>query len=119
MIRYLSKKFIDIGIASDDFTESVLDRESIAPTSFDNLIAIPHSITSQTTKNCGSVIINDESMQWGFFQVNIIILIGVCNDNRMDFKAIYNGILDSINDAQKVNKLIKSTSLDEFIDNLL
>lgn len=86
MISYLCNKFQNEGIADENYKESVLEREKITPTSFDNYIAMPHSMSCSTSKNCGAVIINEKPMKWGYFEVNIIILIGINNKKEANLK---------------------------------
>lgn len=50
MIRYMAEKLVALGIAPEAFTDSVLEREAVTPTSFDNKVAIPHSIVCSTQK---------------------------------------------------------------------
>lgn len=118
MIKYLSKKLINIGYATKDFTDSVLERELATSTGFDNKIAIPHSILSSTTKNCGAIIINEKAMKWGNFNVNIIILIGINHNERKEFKEIYKTLLDFFDQQNNIDKLIHVNSIFEFIDTL-
>lgn len=119
MIKYLSNKMIQKGIAPAEFTNSVLERESATPTSFDNSIAIPHSIAVHTARNCAAVIVNENSMQWGLFSVNIIILIGIGVNQRGDFKTIYSDLLDSFSKPDNINRLIRSKDVNEFIEMLV
>ena len=115
MICYISKKLIDAGIAPAAFTQSVLEREEITSTSFDNRVAIPHSILCSTSRNCAYVIINKTPMKWGYFEVNIIILIGINHNQRRFFKELYSNLLEKLQDITIIQELIKVETYEAFI----
>lgn len=115
MIRYISQKLIDAGIAPASFTQSVLEREEITSTSFDNKVAIPHSILCSTSRNCSYVIVNKTPMKWGYFEVNIIIMIGINHNQRRFFKELYSNLLEKLQDMTIIQELIKVKSYDAFI----
>lgn len=119
MISYLCSKFQNEGIADENYKESVLEREKITPTSFDNYIAMPHSMSCSTSKNCGAVIINEKPMKWGYFEVNIIILIGINNKKRSEFKILYNELLNIFNSLDSLEKLLSVNNAEDFIYELL
>lgn len=119
MISYLCNKFQNEGIADENYKESVLEREKITPTSFDNYIAMPHSMSCSTSKNCGAVIINEKPMKWGYFEVNIIILIGINNKKRSEFKILYNELLNIFNSLDSLERLLSVNNAEDFIYELL
>lgn len=119
MISYLCNKFQNEGIADENYKESVLEREKITPTSFDNYIAMPHSMSCSTSKNCGAVIINEKPMKWGYFEVNIIILIGINNQKRSEFKILYNELLNIFNSLDSLERLLSVNNAEDFINELL
>ena len=84
MIRYMAEKLVALGIAPEAFTDSVLEREAVTPTSLTNKVAILHSIVC-SAKNIGFVIVNEKPLRWGTFDVQIIMMIGVNHQQRMDF----------------------------------
>ena len=119
MISYLCNKFQNEGIADENYKESVLEREKITPTSFDNYIAMPHSISCSTSKNCGAVIINEKPMKWGYFEVNIIILIGINDQKRSEFKTLYKELLNIFNSLDSLERLLSVNNAEDFINELL
>ena len=115
MIHYISEKLIDAGIAPASFTQSVLEREEITSTSFDNRVAIPHSILCSTSRNCAYVIVNTTPMKWGYFEVNIIIMIGINHNQRRFFKELYSNLLEKLQDITIIQELIKVKTYEAFI----
>ena len=68
MIHYISEKLIDAGIAPASFTQSVLEREEITSTSFDNRVAIPHSILCSTSRE--DFLKNFTVIYWKSFRIS-------------------------------------------------
>ncbi len=116
MIQYMSQKIIGMGFAPEEFTASVLEREAVTPTSFDNKVAIPHSIVCSTTKNICFIIINEKPMKWELFDVQLILMIGVNHNQRKDFKYIYSNLLERFEDPNIVKKLVAAHDYHEFIE---
>ena len=114
-MKIVPEKLIDAGIAPASFTQSVLEREEITSTSFDNKVAIPHSILCSTSRNCSYVIVNKTPMKWGYFEVNIIIMIGINHNQRRFFKELYSNLLEKLQDMTIIQELIKVKSYDAFI----
>ena len=119
MISFMSNRLISDSIAAPEFKDAVITREKVTPTSFDNLVAIPHAIDSFTTRNICSVVINKHPMTWGLFKVQIIFLIGISYSRRKEFKEIYKDILICIGNPQTVEKLCSTKDFDEFINVLV
>ncbi len=107
LIQYMSNKLVSHKMAPPNFVDAVLEREHMTPTSFDNLIALPHAIECSTYQNCAYVIINDKPMKWGYFYVNIIILLGIEHSKRNQFKDIYSRLIEVLNSSQNVQLLLK------------
>lgn len=115
MIRYMAQRFVDFRLADSSFVESVISRERMSATSFDNNVAIPHSIKVSTAKNCTYVIINDTPMHWGMYDVQIVILIGINENHRESFKKLYSSLLEALNNNEVIHKLSTCSSYTDFI----
>ena len=79
-------------------------------------MAIPHSIVCSTQKNIGFVIVNEKPLRWGTFDVQIIMMIGVNHQQRMDFKYVYSNLLEHFENSTTVEKLIHASDFHNFID---
>lgn len=60
VIQFLGEQLIDKGIVRSNFIESVLERERAAPTSYGNLVAIPHPLEPQSNQTFWSFCILNE-----------------------------------------------------------
>lgn len=54
-------------------------------------------------------------MKWGYFEVNIIIMIGINHNQRRFFKELYSNLLEKLQDITIIQELIKVKSYDAFI----
>jgi Transcriptional antiterminator len=115
-IHYMSNKLLMKGFITQDFEQGVIEREELAATSFDNGIAIPHSITTSAISNCSYVIINEKPMEWGGYLVRIIILIGINDDARYAFKDVYSNLLNIFDSDEQTERLLNCRSFSEFME---
>src|SRR5699024_11865491 len=57
-------RFREMGLADDTFVSSVMEREAVMPTSFGNLIAIPHPIVPQSGETFLSFMTLEKPVFW-------------------------------------------------------
>ena len=118
MINILSNECYQLGLCKASFKNEVLERESLSPTSFNNFVAVPHSLKHNAIQSFMSVVINEKSMKWGDNSVNIIILIGISKKDRAAFREIFDDLIAILSEPIYVNQLIKCQDYDGFIDTL-
>lgn len=118
-IRFLCSKAIAFGLAGEGYTEEVLERERLCSTCFLETFAIPHSMNFLNSKTMFTVLISEKGIQWDSALIHIVLLISVAENDRKDFKKIYDGIIQTLWDKNKLPSLIQSEKLIEFIDKLL
>ena len=114
-IHYMSERLLDEDYITQDFEKAVIEREQLASTSFDNGIAIPHSLTTSAIKNCSYVIINEKPIKWGDYKVRVILLIGINDNERYIFKDVYGNILNIFDSSEQTNRLLNCQSFTEFM----
>lgn len=116
IIRFLSNKLFEQGIVSNDFFKLVLDRESISPTSFEQFIAVPHPIVFDSYSSKGAICILKRPIQWGEYQVKIVILFAIRNEDRKKLKDYYSLIGQAIVEENSLRKLLAAKSYSQFIE---
>lgn len=114
-IEFLGQKIVDFGLADQDFVSSVKKREEMSSTCFFDTFAIPHAIDMNAKKTMFCVLINKDGVIWDDNKIHIILMIAVQQKDRKEFMKIYNGIIRSLWDKEKVQQLIESNSLVEFM----
>lgn len=118
MIKLLTDECILLGLCNASFKYEVLERESLSSTSFNNSVAVPHSLKHNTYRSFMSVVINEKGMQWGNHLVHIIILIGINKDDYTAFQEIFDNLIAILCEPILLNQLIKCQNYDDFINTL-
>lgn len=118
VIQFLGQKIIDFGLAEDGFIESVLKRESLSSTCFFETFAIPHAMDMNARKTMLSILVSENGILWDEHRIHIVLMIAVQQKDRKEFMKLYNGIVQSLENPQKVKQLISAKSHVEFINYL-
>lgn len=119
MIRSIGEKMVELGFVENGFIGDVIERENMSSTSFDNNVAVPHSMHMNALKSSISIVLNDKPVKWGNHSVQIIALIAINKDERSIFRDIYDSFIRILSEPENVYMLLKSRNYDEFINYLL
>ena len=106
------------GYIDDNFMPDVIKREELYSTSFDNIVAIPHTLSVNAKKSFFSIVLNDKKIAWGDTYVNIIILVGINDNDLSSFRLIFDWLVNILTDRSHYSLLLKSKDYDDFINNL-
>ncbi|WP_068783505.1 BglG family transcription antiterminator [Paenibacillus phocaensis] len=115
MITRLCSDLITFDYVPQDYTKAVIERELMSSTAFNNHVAIPHSIHKNAHETSISVVINDKPMKWGNYEVHIIVLLAICEEDKESFQDIFEGFIDILSEIKNVEKLLKTQNYEEFI----
>ena len=119
LIEFMCDKMIQKNFAQNNFKELVFRREKISPTSFDNLIAMPHSIESNGYKTGIAVLILKEPIRWAEKNVQIVFMFSLKKGEQRELKDIYKLIQGLVlGDRESVKKLIEAKDFEDFIEEL-
>lgn len=116
VIRFLGNKVEKFGLAEKGFIDSVLKREKMSSTCFFNTFAIPHAIELNAKKTMFCVLVNEDGITWDEHTIKLVFMIAVQQKDRKTFMKIYNGIIQTLCDSEKVDQLVKANNLMEFIE---
>ncbi|MCR6109829.1 transcription antiterminator [Bacillus sp. A301a_S52] len=83
------------GFVDDTFIEGLHARENIAPTSYGNLVAIPHPITPMWKETFVAVCTLEKPVMWGEKPVQLVCLLNVKKESTEDLESLY-GLLTKI-----------------------
>lgn len=118
LINIMCENLYKNGFVREDFIEQVYKRESIAPTCFSDLIAIPHGIKKSALKSGVCVAILKQPVTWNEYNVRLVFLFAL--DKTFDqIPKLYELILDTIDNQDKYNQLIESANYSTFISILM
>lgn len=118
-IHYLAQKIVDFGLANQDFVSSVLKREELSSTCFFDTFAIPHALDMNAKKTMFCVLVNKNGIEWGEGKkICLVFMIAVRYEDRKEFMKIYNGIIRSLCNQDKIKKMLMHDTFAEFIQQL-
>jgi lichenan operon transcriptional antiterminator len=117
VIRFLCSELYKQKLVPKDYVNLVLERESITPTSFGNLVAIPHPMVPVTKETFWTVCTLKNPIHWHEQQmVQFVCLLNIKEDTQTDLDGMYKKLISIIENRSVVQKIIKSKSVDELIE---
>lgn len=116
VIEFMGRKLIEFGVVNEGFIESVFRREALSSTCFLESFAIPHAIELNANKTMICVLLSDEGIKWDNHLIHIVLMIAIKQDERKRFVELYNGIVEALNDQEKIKLLVSANTHLEFIN---
>lgn len=116
VIHILSQKLLEKGYCHEDFESKVLSRETVAPTTYGNLFAIPHPIEKCATQNIIAIGILKNPIYWQGQKTKLVLLFALSPQNDPDFDEIFESLVTLLNDINIVKELLKQESLSGFLN---
>ncbi|RYL92729.1 transcription antiterminator [Sporolactobacillus sp. THM7-4] len=107
VLHFICKELETDGKVDESYLESVLKRESVSPTSFGNLVAIPHPIDPQTKDTFWSFVTLQKPLQWGDKPVQLIVLLNISKNNKFDLKPMYTLLMKILDDKNMVRTILQ------------
>ncbi|MBY7144361.1 transcription antiterminator [Virgibacillus sp. NKC19-3] len=92
VIRFLGDVLMQDGVVESDYIDSVLEREHYAPTSFGNLLAIPHPLEPKTDTTFWTIVTLKKPILWGDKLVQVIFLLNVNKTKKEDLKPMFQSL---------------------------
>ncbi|MFD4704989.1 BglG family transcription antiterminator [Gottfriedia sp. NPDC058432] len=114
VIRFLSRKIVDLQLGDDAFCASVLEREVCSSTAFGNLVAIPHPIKNMSQETFIAFCTLAKPIDWGGTPVQLVCLFSVKQNNKSDLQYLYDFLYNILDNKSTVDKIIGCTSQKEF-----
>lgn len=101
-------------VVSDNFYDSIMERERLSSTDYGNLVAIPHPMVQCSDDTFTSVAILNKPIKWNNNMVSLVFLNCV-NNHSEDLKPFYYLLTKFISDSQKVNQLLQNPTYENLI----
>ena len=115
VLNSICYELIAKGLASEEYKDDVFKREAISATSFMHGFAMPHSVEVSTNKSCISIVILNNSIKWGEFDVRFIILLGIRDSDNQLMKIFFDWLSNIVADSRKFSALLEVDSYEEFM----
>ncbi|WP_245732780.1 BglG family transcription antiterminator [Salinibacillus kushneri] len=121
-LEHLTSNLEKRGLVDNNFLELVYERENIAPTSFGNLVAIPHPIKPQSRETFVSVCTLKKPITWHDKSVQFVCLLCVKEGSTEDLEDVYKLLGSIIDNAWMVQQLLRAKDykvFTEMLDNIM
>ncbi|MFT0801799.1 BglG family transcription antiterminator [Bacillus swezeyi] len=115
VLRFLCGKVSQLGLAEDGLEDSVFERESVAPTCFGNLVAIPHPMSPHTDATFWAICTLQKPIEWEDKRVQFICLLCVEKDNTSNLQGMYKLLGNVLDDQSMVRELLKCKTYEAFM----
>lgn len=119
IIRMLCAGLEKEGIVEPEFTEMVLKREQMSPTSFVNTFAIPHAFGAFARNSTIAVAQLKNPVKWGAFEVRLVMLFAINEGDARMIKIFFDWVSNVVNQPEELAKLVAPCSYEEFIDRIM
>lgn len=115
VLKYLTDLINQKKNLGDDLLLEIKKREVLAPTEFDNLIALPHPLNALSLDTFITVGILKEPIIWHRKKVQMIFLMNIAQKKKEDLKDLYQVIGDFLTDRQRIMKVINNPDYMNFL----
>jgi lichenan operon transcriptional antiterminator len=116
VISFLCNELYKQGHVTKEYVKLVLEREALSPTSFGNLVAIPHPLTPVTKETFWTVCTLKHPIPWNDNQmVQFICLLNIEAAPKGDLESMYQKLINVVENKTTVQKIIKTQSVNEVI----
>lgn len=116
VIDFLVEKLDQLGKIPPNFKEALYEREAISPTSFGNLVAIPHPMRQITEETLWAVCTLKKNIEWGKNRVQLVYLLSVQKSYTDELQKMFQFLVRVVEDPVLVEQLLKITDYQSFID---
>ena len=118
VIEKICKKAAKVyGIDFNHLYESIMEREKLGFTAYDNYIAIPHTANKVSEDTFISVGISEKPIKWDDKNIYIVILISIgSNSENYNLYDLYDSLSRFISKRDKIIELIKEPSINKFME---
>lgn len=117
-IRFMSQKLYEKHYVNEDYCESVLEREKMSSTAFNNNVAVPHAMTMDANRTGTCIIINEKPVKWGEEKVQIITMIAINKTERQLFSHIFESFINILSEWENIKELTKALDYQDFVNQI-
>ena len=102
-------------VDKDKYFDSILKRERLSSTSFENNIALPHGHSKYLKKSSISILISKTPIKWGESVVNIVILLSFTKSDTSRVSEVMTAIYNLLNSPEQTSLLMEKNTKEEVV----
>lgn len=116
VITFLGNKMQEYGLirSSEGFIGLVLERENAAPTSYGNLVAIPHPIIPQSNCTVWVICTLSKPIDWSGRPVQFVCLLSIDKSGEEPNSNMYQHLMGLVDDTEVVQNILRCNTYHEF-----
>lgn len=114
VLGWLCERRVEFGGAGEGFAELVRRREETMPTTFGNLVAMPHPLEATSEKTLVTVGITEKPVDWGGHEVQAVFLLSVARD-ELPPRSFYDALATLMVSEEAVGELVRCRSWDALV----
>ncbi|PAV31127.1 PTS fructose transporter subunit IIA [Virgibacillus profundi] len=115
VLEFMHGELLERGLVESSFLDAVKEREAIAPTSFGNLVAVPHPITPKSNTTFLAICTLEKPILWHDKSVQFICFLCVKKNSTEDLQSMYDLLGKIIENGAVVQKLVGAGTYEEFL----
>ncbi len=116
VLRFLVDQLKDRDLVPNNYLSLVYERETIAPTAYGNLVAIPHPVTAQTNQTFLTICTLEKPINWADKRVQFVCLLNVEKNSQQDLQGMYDMLGKIVDNPLLIQRLVRCTSYNEFVN---
>ncbi|HDF2792108.1 TPA: PTS sugar transporter subunit IIA [Clostridioides difficile] len=117
-IRFMGNILYENKYVKPNYIDDVLIREKMSSTTFNNNVAIPHSMKMDALKTGVCLIVNDKPVKWGEEKVQIIAMIPINEKEKEKFNYIFESFIEILSEWNNVKELTKADNYSSFMNRI-
>ena len=111
----ISETFCHENSISEADINELLKRERVSPTTFNELMAMPHITTRGTSQKNLYVVINNEPFSWGYSRINMLICAIWPRDCLEEMQEFYQACANIFSSPLVIKKILTAVDLTSLI----
>lgn len=114
LISFLCDQLVANSYVDDNYIDSVLKRESLAPTAFGGYFAIPHPTEKIALKNGIAIATLKSPIKWSHQMISMVFLFSLTKDSE-SIMNVFDVLIELLEDERKVKRLIEAKSFKNYM----
>lgn len=119
VLAFMCQKLHEQGYVQEDFLNSVMQREAIAPTAFEPGFAFSHGMENNAARTAVCTCILKDKILWGPYQAKIVFLFALASNWNHTIIPVYNVMIDHLFQTSTIHRLSKIKDCHSFVELLV
>lgn len=117
LLKNLSEEITGKKKIKGDLFESIMERENLSSTAFDNSVAMPHPMNPMTEETFITIAILEKPIKWNDKKISLVILLNIKDgENSKEIEDFYYKLGDFMSDDKKISRALKSKDINQFLE---